>query len=143
MPPAHDPATVDRLLSLAGRAVQALHAGGDHAPLVERFNAETGQSYDIDDFDAASRSMDLRDLVNIALDRQPAGVRATDQELEEIIAYVVGGRPNDREIHYWLTLLDRQLPHPAISDLVFHGRCDSPSAILAEAKAYPVGVGRR
>src|SRR5436189_2280286 len=119
LPPAHDPATVDRLLDLAERVLDALHTGGDHAPLVEQFNAETGQSYDTDDFDAACGSMDLRDLVNIALDRQPVGVDATDEELEEIIGYVVSGGASDREIHYWLTLLDRQLPHPAISDLVF------------------------
>jgi len=135
MPPAHDRATVERLLEIVRRALDSLQSGADYAPLVQQFNAETGQLYDIEDFEAAFLTMDLRDLVHIALDRPPAGVVATDAELEEIIGLVVGGGLGDRDIHYWLTMLDRQLPHPAISDVVVPGRRESPAAILAEARA--------
>jgi hypothetical protein len=136
MPPVHDTATVERLQRLVELALDAHYRGGDPAPLVAQFDAETGQSYDIEDFDVAYRTMDLRDMVNIALDRQPAGVVATDDELEAIIGHVAGGGASDREIHYWLTFLDRQLPHPEITDLVFHANLDSPAAILAEARSY-------
>ena len=61
----------------------------------------------------------------------------TDDELLEVITYLVDGHDSESEQSYWLEFLDRNLPHPAMSNLIYW-RFDelTPVQILAEAKTY-------
>jgi hypothetical protein len=139
LPKPLDPQTVMRLAGLADRIVEMHNAGRDPAALIATYNAATGQQTGVSDFTAAWRGEGTETFVERTL-RAPPRRRpdVTDDDLWEVIAHVVGpcieeGRMS--ELAYWLAFLDCHLPHPAISDLIFHRNdLDTPAKILAEAK---------
>jgi hypothetical protein len=63
-------------------------------------------------------------------------------QLVELVERIMGGRGNEREIENWLDLLQKNVPHPGVSDLIFwphkFGLGDSPTAgeIVEKALAY-------
>jgi hypothetical protein len=129
---------VQRLTDLADQIVDYMNAGQDPAPLIATFNAATGQQLDLAAFHAAWEGSGTQVLVEASLRPAPQRVPdITDAELVDIITYLVKGHGSLGEQSYWLAFLDRNLPHPAISNLIYRQFDEpTPAQILAEAKAY-------
>jgi hypothetical protein len=138
LPPPLDAQAVQRLTDLADDIVEAMNTGRDTAHFITQFNVATGQQCDLAAFHGAWEGSGTRALVEAVLRPSPQRIPdITDEELLEIIAYLVNGHGSASEQGYWLEFLERNLPHPAISDLIYWRFAEpNPAQILAEAKAY-------
>lgn len=135
-PPPLDIPTVDRLEQLAEQIVDAIDSGTDHARLIAEFNTATGQSYDSGDFDGAAGSMPMRDFVESALTEAPRITGITHNEFIEIIERLMRAEGSERERLFYLQLLERSLPHPRISELIYHSEHKTPAEIMENALRY-------
>jgi hypothetical protein len=136
LPPPLDEQTVQQLTDLADDIVTAMNEGRTCSDLIAAFNNATGQQFDRAAFHGAWEGSGTRTLVESALRPSPQRVEGlTDEELLEIIISLVNGEGSPSEEGYWLEFLDRNLPHPAIVDLIYWREL-TPEQILAEAKAY-------
>ncbi|MFE0460397.1 hypothetical protein ACFW1A_14235 [Kitasatospora sp. NPDC058965] len=98
---------------------------------IAAFNARTGHDYvalDFAEYDAS------RDVAEFALEAaRPARPRIADvttDELVEIVRRILAGDP---ESDYYLRLLEANVTHPRVSDLIFH-----PPAGLRDASAEQI-----
>ncbi len=100
------------------------------------FNSATASNLDVAAFHGAWEGSGTRTLVETVLRPAPAKViDITDHELLEIITYLMEGEGTESEQSYWLDFLDRNLPHPAISDLIYYDDLTSEE-VLRRAKSY-------
>jgi hypothetical protein len=139
LPPDLDEAVVVHLTQLVSQIVAYLEQGNDAAALVTTFNEATGRNYSVKDFALFSAAeMNMRVFVEDALTPSPMRRKdVVDADLLAIIALLSNGEGSRREQVYWLEFLERHLPYPGISDLIFwRGDLQTPEAILAEAKSY-------
>jgi hypothetical protein len=61
----------------------------------------------------------------------------TREELIELVQKIVGCAGTEVETDAWLDEFQRRVPHPAISDLIYHGdRALTPEEIVDLALAY-------
>ncbi|MFI6787628.1 hypothetical protein ACIBG4_09870 [Nonomuraea sp. NPDC050383] len=103
---------IDRIAQLMeeGRMPEARQA-------VAAFNERTGHSYEPRDFAAYWESERLEDIARNAARPPPAKVAdITRVELAEVVRRIV---ETDPESDYYLTLLEANVPHREISDLIF------------------------
>jgi hypothetical protein len=106
--------------------------------LIAQLNQLALREYEIADILLADETIGLYAFAEDVLTPQPVKVDdVVEQELLEIIRFLQRGEGTIREQGYWLEFLERNLPHPGISDLIYW-RNDllTPDAILAEARAY-------
>jgi hypothetical protein len=138
LPPPLDDGMVQQLTDLANQIIDDMNAGQDPAPLIAAFNAAAGQQLDVAAFHAAWEGSGTQVLVETSLRLAPQRIPdITDAELLEIITYLMDGHGSVSEQSYWLEFLDRNLPHPAISNLIYRRFNElTPAQILAEAQAY-------
>jgi hypothetical protein len=60
-----------------------------------------------------------------------------DARLLAIIALMMNAEGSEEETMGWLEILERHLPYPGVSDLIFwRDDLETPEAILAEARSY-------
>ncbi len=138
LPPPLNPAEVERLSQLADQIVDAIDSGADPTPLVVEFNASTNQHFTAQDFLVASETMNVRTFVELALALPVARTkRLSNDELLELITCLMNVEGTEYETAYWLELLEQNVPHPHVSDLIYWAvREMTPEEILAEALAY-------
>ncbi|GAA4984740.1 hypothetical protein [Kitasatospora paranensis] len=104
-------------------------AGAERA--IAAFNARTGHDYGPLDFAEYDGSRDLVDLaVEAARPARPRVPGITRDELVELVRRVLAAAP---ESHHCLRLLDANVPHPRMADLIFH-----PPARLRDASAVQI-----
>ncbi|MEU0568704.1 bacteriocin immunity protein [Nonomuraea sp. NPDC005983] len=105
-------AEIDRIAQLIeeGRMPEARQA-------IAALNEQTGHSYKPRHFAAYWESEDLEDVVKNAARPAPAKVPdITPAELAEIVRRIMEADP---ESDYYLALLEANVPHPEVSDLIF------------------------
>ncbi|MEV4921503.1 hypothetical protein [Streptomyces roseoverticillatus] len=125
---------IDRISDL----VTTSPADADEA--VRVFNERTGHAYTAFDFATYQGSRSREDFAREAA--RPARPRVADvtrDELVEIVRRITAAGP---DADYYLTLLEANVPHPRVGDLLFagdgavDGRKPSPEEIADEALAY-------
>ncbi|MCD0486082.1 hypothetical protein LO771_27795 [Streptacidiphilus sp. ASG 303] len=121
-------------LALAVEWIEALLDRGERAQAqdaVVAFNAVTGHTYTLDDFATWSGWRSLEEFAcEAARPARPKVPGVTRAELAEIARRTMGASP---ETDYYLRLLEANVPHPRVGDLVFH-----PPAELLGASAEAV-----
>jgi hypothetical protein len=110
---------------------------------IEAFNAKAGHHYAALDFVEYDGSRSLREFALEAA--RPARPRISDVTTDELVEIVRRIFACDPEIDYYLRLLEANVPHPRVSDLIFHPPVelrDAPAEqIVAEALSYrPIAV---
>lgn len=138
LPPKLDEKTVTELVDLADRVVATIDSAGDPTQLIEEFNARTDRAFDSSDFHSASESVDTRTFVIQALRQSPRRINdITRDELLEIIRRIMDPDSEPDQI-YCLELLERNVPHPDVSGLIFwpNDPNPTPESILERALAY-------
>ncbi|MDP9312162.1 MAG: hypothetical protein M3R24_14965 [Chloroflexota bacterium] len=108
------------------------------ANAIAAINAMTGLNLTPDDVIAGLEAMDTCEFAESVL--RPPARRIPDitrAELVELIQRVQGCGYNIGEIGYWIQLLEANLPHPSMVDLIFNsGTPKAPEEILEEAQSY-------
>jgi hypothetical protein len=94
----------------------ARESGADQA--VAAFNEPTGHDYGPLDFVDYQGSRSLADFAMEAA--RPAYPRVPDITRDELCEIVRRVRAADPDVGYYLRLLEANLPHPRVSDLLFH-----------------------
>ncbi|MCX4784192.1 hypothetical protein [Streptomyces sp. NBC_01264] len=118
-------AEVDRIADLlAARPEAAVEA-------VAAFNAMTGHDYEALDFTEYDGSRSLEEFaMEAARPARPVVADISWDELVEIVRRLLMASP---ESDYYLRLLETNVSHPRVSDLVFH-----PSDALKDASAEQI-----
>ncbi|MDH6542915.1 hypothetical protein [Streptomyces sp. SPB4] len=132
MPPSISRQRVDELCREIERIADLVLSGSESAhDEVRVFNAKTGHNYVALDFAEYDGS---RTLVAFALEAaRPARPRIADitrGELVEVVRRLLAGSPGS---DHYLRLLEANVPHPRVSDLIFH-----PSVELRDASAEQI-----
>ncbi|MFC1431971.1 hypothetical protein ACEZDB_15090 [Streptacidiphilus sp. N1-3] len=132
MPPSMDKQRLDELCREIEWIADLVLSGSESADEeVRLFNAKTGHDYAALDFAEYDGS---RDLVAFALEAaRPARPRIADitkGELVEVVRRLLADSP---ESDHYLRLLEANVLHPRVSDLIFH-----PSAELQDASAEQI-----
>jgi hypothetical protein len=136
LPPPLDPSRVAQLTALADQIIERMNQGHHPADLIAVFNKEVGGEYRVGDFHGVFESIGSQAFVEQVLRPTPTRVTdITDAELLEVISFLAEARGSVSEQGYWLTFLERNLPYPAIADLIYY-RDLTPEGILSQAKAY-------
>lgn len=105
---------IDRIARLASDRSEDEDA--DEA--IRAFNTVTGHDYTAYTFTEYWRSRDLEDLAREAA--RPAHPRVADITRDELVEIVRRILAVDPEIDYYLRLLEANVLHPAVTDLIFH-----------------------
>ncbi|MGW5160572.1 hypothetical protein ACWEPN_34320 [Nonomuraea wenchangensis] len=126
-------AQIDRIAELMedGRMPEARQA-------VTAFNEQIGHRYEPADFASYWESQDLRSIAtNAARPAPPRVPDITRAELAEIVRRIMEADP---EAEYYLALLDANVLHPHISDLIYWPpeelRNATPEEIVEAALSY-------
>lgn len=98
---------------------------------IRRFNARTGHAYVAYDFAEYYGSRSLDEFAREAA--RPARPRVADITRDELVEIVRRLLAADPEGDYYLRLLEANVPHPGVSDLVFH-----PSGGIQHASAEKI-----
>ncbi|MBT31012.1 MAG: hypothetical protein CMO01_15240 [Thalassobius sp.] len=136
-------ATEDRILRILGLIKEIennIDSGKSTENLIVRFNKITQRNYDREYFQTYWSSQSIEDFAREA--SQPLPEKIEDITKEELIEIVNRIRNGDENTTFYLELLDRNLPHPRISDLIFYpeseGLTDESTSeeIVEKAKAF-------
>ncbi|MFC9461495.1 hypothetical protein ACFWN5_21420 [Streptomyces sp. NPDC058430] len=139
LPPPVSRERLDELCSEIERIADLLASRPDAAKeAIAAFNAMTGHDYDVLDFAEYDGSRSLEEFAReAARPARPVVSNLTRDELVEIIRKLLTASP---ESDYYLRLLEVNVSHPRVSDLVFHPSDDlkdaSAEEILDEALKY-------
>ncbi|MFC9669627.1 hypothetical protein [Streptomyces sp. NPDC056949] len=139
LPPPVSRERLDELCSEIERIADLLASRPDAAnEAIAAFNAMTGHDYDVLDFAEYDGSRSLEEFAReAARPARPVVSNLTRDELVEIIRKLLTASP---ESDYYLRLLEVNVSHPRVSDLVFHPSDDlkdaSAEEILDEALKY-------
>ncbi|GAA4635260.1 hypothetical protein GCM10023196_080030 [Actinoallomurus vinaceus] len=136
LPPAVDHQRLAELGEEIERIAHLVHQGrrSEADEAVAAFNARTGHTYAVSDFVEYGASRDLEEFAREAA--RPARPRVGDitrSELVEIVRRIMAGDP---ETDYYLRLLEVNVAHPRVSDLIFHPPAelqDAPAETIVEA----------
>ncbi|MCT9089847.1 bacteriocin immunity protein [Streptomyces sp. ASQP_92] len=130
LPPPVSRQRLDELSAEVGRIAGLLEAGSDAASdAIAAFKAMTGHDYDALDFAGYDGSRSLEEFAREAA--RPARPRVADITREELVEIVRRLLTADPEIDYYLRVLEANVPHPRVSDLVFHPS-DAQQEVSAE-----------
>lgn len=105
-------AQIERIAGL----VSADPEGADEA--IDSFNTRTGHEYGVHSFATYHGSTSLEEFATeAARPARPVVADVTRDELAEIVRRLRDGHP---ESDYYLRLLEANVPHPRVSDLLHH-----------------------
>jgi hypothetical protein len=143
LPPRVPPERIDALSQeiqrICGLLDRCLPEAGEAASAISNFNAMTGHDYAAMDFAEYYASKSPEEFAREAA--RPAWPRVPDitpDELVEVTQRILDD-PADPDCDYYLLILQANVPHPAITGLIFHPRAGtSPTArtIIVEALSY-------
>ncbi|GAB2635360.1 hypothetical protein ABI214_25230 [Prescottella soli] len=132
LPPSVSQQRLDELCREISRIADLVLCGSESAGQeIEAFNARTGHDYAALDFVEYDESRDLAEFaLEVARPVRPRIADMTTDELVEIVGRILAGDPDS---DYYLRLLDANMAHPRVSDLIFH-----PPAELRDASAEQI-----
>ncbi|MFB6857427.1 hypothetical protein ACFCWV_33770 [Streptomyces sp. NPDC056341] len=139
LPPPVNRQRLDELCAEVERIADLLEARRQAADeAIIAFNAMAGHDYEALDFAEYEGSRSLEEFAReAARPARPAVADTTREELVEIVRRLLLA---DSESDYYLRLLEANVPHPRVSDLVFHPsdnvRGVSADQIVDEALTY-------
>ncbi|GAA1942040.1 hypothetical protein [Kitasatospora viridis] len=139
LPPSVSQQRLDELRAEIVRIGNLVLSGSANATeAIKDFNATTGHDYSALDFAEYHGNQDLAEFaLQAARPARPRIADVTVDELVEIVRRVLAGDP---EGDYYLRLLTANVPHPRVSDLIFHPptalRDASAEQIVEEALGY-------
>ncbi|MGI5166934.1 hypothetical protein ACQEU3_21535 [Spirillospora sp. CA-253888] len=119
LPPPVPAERIAELVAEIERVADLLRGGGPAAAeAVAAFNEATAGDYGPLDFTEYHGHRDLADFAReAARPSRPRVPDVTPAELAELVRRIMAADP---ETGYYLTLLETNVPHPRVSDLVFH-----------------------
>ena len=138
--PSASPERVESILIGIKEIEENIEAGKNVEQLINQFNQLTGREYDEYYFRDYWRFENSEDFARAAA--QPLPRKISDIAREELIEIIERIRNADRNSEFYLELLERNLPHPRISDLIYwprkEGLADNPTSeeILNKAMNY-------
>ncbi|MDH6279827.1 hypothetical protein M2280_001036 [Prescottella agglutinans] len=139
LPPPVSRQRLDELCREISRIAELVLCGSESAGReITAFNARTGHDYAAHDFAEYGGS---RTLAEFALEAaRPARPRIADITTDELVEIVRRLLTGDPESDYYLRLLEANVSHPRVSDLIFYPPTElgdaSAEQIVDEALAY-------
>ncbi|MFE2581509.1 hypothetical protein [Streptomyces sp. NPDC059378] len=132
LPPPVSQQRLDELCAEVERIADLLETRREAAgAAIAAFNAMTGHDYEALDFAEYYGSRSLEEFAReAARPARPVVAGITRDELVEIVRRLLTATP---ESDYYLRLLEANVSHPRVSDLVFH-----PSDTLTDASAEQI-----
>ncbi|MFJ3664697.1 bacteriocin immunity protein [Streptomyces sp. NPDC090119] len=132
LPPLVSRQRVDRLCAEVERIADLLEGHPEAASeAIAAFNVATGHDYEALDFAEYYAGRSLEDFAReAARPARPVVADITRDELVEIVRRLLRGAP---ESDHYLRLLEANVSHPRVSDLLFH-----PSDALQDASAEQI-----
>lgn len=132
MPPSVSRQRLDELSRAISRIADLVLCGSERADAeVTAFNARTGHDYmplDFVEYDGSRSPAEF--ALQAARPAPPRIADVTTEELAEIVRRILAGDP---QTDHYLRLLEANVPHPRVSDLIFH-----PPAGLLDASAEQI-----
>lgn len=135
-PPAFDSQTVEALVELIEQIESAGYESKEQAELVAEFNRRAGVNYPPESFYEIEGAVNVDDFVKCALASPSPRLEIRDEEYLEIIRRLMSAEGSEVERHFWLNLLDANLVHPGVSDLIYWSDFETPEEVLEEARKY-------
>lgn len=119
MPPSVSQQRLDELCREIERIAELVLAGAESADdEISAFNAKTGHGYVALDFTKYHGSRSLGEFaLEAARPARPRIADVTRDELVEVVRRILAGGPGS---DYYLRLLEANVSHPRVSNLVFH-----------------------
>lgn len=142
-PPVVGAQRIAELCSAIETIARLLERGESADAAIDGFNAETGHDYGADHFLTYWKSRNLEDFaLEAARPARPKVANVTRDELIEIVRRI---QAPDDDIAYYVLLLDTNVLHPRVNDLIFWPPPElvdaSPEAIVDAALSYrPIGL---
>ncbi|WP_433611261.1 bacteriocin immunity protein [Prescottella agglutinans] len=132
LPPPVSRQRLDEVCREISRIAELVLCGSDTAGQeITAFNARTGHDYAAHDFAEYNGS---RTLTEFALEAaRPVRPRIADITTDELVEIVRRLLSDDPESDYYLQLLEANVSHPQVSDLIFY-----PPAELRDASAEQI-----
>lgn len=143
-PPVLDEDEVRRMTILADEIIDRVRSGRNADKLIEEYNTLTGSENTDIDFHCIPGAVDTEEQVRS--DLTPPAPWVTDISREEYLEIIhrvaslsLDGEENYRNnwwLHvHWMSILDRNLTHPDISNLIFSGD-NTPEEALDKMLAH-------
>ncbi|MFJ9523660.1 hypothetical protein ACIRPK_36205 [Kitasatospora sp. NPDC101801] len=139
LPPSVSRQRLDELSREIERIAEVVLVGDESVDdEIKAFNAKTGHDYVALNFAEYDSSRSLGEFaLEAARPARPRIADVTTDELVEVVRRILAGDP---ECDYYLRLLEANVPHPRVSDLIFHPpvelRDGSAEQIVDEALSY-------
>ena len=143
LPPPVSPERIDEVSREIERICDLLERASPDssrvASAIADFNAMTGHAYAADDFAEYYESRDLEDFALEAA--RPAWPRVPDVTRDELVEVTqrILDDPAGPDCDYYLLILQANVPHPAITDLIFRqsaGARRTAAEIIDEAFSH-------
>ncbi|GAA2325795.1 hypothetical protein [Dactylosporangium salmoneum] len=137
-PPPVAPERVAELCAAIETIEELLERGEPADAAIAAFNAGTGHGYATDDFRTYWTSRDVEDFALEAA--RPAFPKVADVTRDELIEIVGRIQAAGDDVDYYVLLLITNVPHPRVTDLIFHPPAEladaSPEAVVDAALSY-------
>jgi hypothetical protein len=137
-PPAVGPQRIAELATAIETIARLLERGDPADAAIAAFNAETGHHYAAEDFLSYGSSRHVDDFAIEAA--RPASPKVADVTRDELIEIVSRIQAVDHDTGYCVRLLEADVLHPGVEDLIFHPPPDlvdaSPETIVDTALRY-------
>jgi hypothetical protein len=128
------------IINLIKEIETSIDSGKNAEDLIAKFNNVTQRNYDCEYFQTYWNSQSIKDFAREA--SQPLPKKIEDISIAELVEVVDRIRNADENTNFYLELLDINLPHPRISNLIFYpeneGLTDDSTSeeIIDKAKFY-------
>ena len=116
-PPRVERQRIAELCAAIDRIEGLLQRGEPAEPAIAAFNADTGHAYPAEYFVTYRDSRDVEDFALEAA--RPARPKVVDVTRDELIEIVRRIQAVDADIEYYVLLLETNVVHPRVTDLVF------------------------
>jgi hypothetical protein len=137
-PPEVAPERIAELCAAIEAVERLLERGAAADAAIAAFNAETGHNYQARDFACYWESQSIEAFALQAA--RPARPRVADVTRDELVEIVRRVKAVDADEEYYVRLLETNVAHPAVIDLIYHPPSElanaSPEAIIDAALSY-------
>lgn len=138
--PSTSPERISLIVEKIKEIAETIDSGKQADHLINKFNQLTGREYDVYSFQNYWRSESIEDFARDAAQPVPRRIAdITKAELVEIVTRIVNA---DDHSKFYLELLERNLPHPRISNLIYWPEKEgltqdsTPEEIVNKAMSY-------
>ncbi|GIJ43464.1 hypothetical protein Val02_03500 [Virgisporangium aliadipatigenens] len=135
-PPAVTPARVAALAETITRIAALLADGLPADAELAAFRADTGHVYTAEEFLASAHAREVAEFAREVA--RPAWLRVPDITRDELVEIVRRVQDGGGDAEFYLRLLEANVVHPRVADLIFYPADDddSPERVVDEALRY-------